>query len=164
MGPVTPSLVELELARIDWPTVGEASGSAAAVPAAVRALLAAATPADVGEPYWELENHVVLQGQLFEAAALVVPALMASLVDERPRHVRISVLDLLFQIVSGEPHFEETERGVFGLTEICRDRAREGLWILYRELLDGERDAARDVIELVETDPDRLSSFLDADP
>lgn len=64
--------------------------------------------------------------------------------------------------MSGEPHAEEVERGNGDLTAICRARAREGLWLLYRELQLGERDAARDVIEAVETNPSRLMAFLDA--
>jgi hypothetical protein len=156
--------VEVELQRTDWSAVREAAGSAEAIPDAIRSLLTAPGPEDVGAPYWELENHVVLQGQLFEAAAVLVPVLLAALADERPRHVRIALLDLLFQIVSGEPHVEEIERGNIDLTEMCRARAREGLWVLYREFLVGERDAARDVIELVETDSARVMAFLDARP
>jgi len=156
------SLVEVELQRTDWSGVREAAGPATAIPHAIRSLLIAATPEDVRPPYWELENHVVLQGQLFEAAADVVPVLLAALVDERPRHVRIAVLELLFQIVTGEPHVEEVERGNADLTETCRARAREGLWLLYRELVEGERDAARDVLQAVETDSARLMAFLEA--
>lgn len=158
------SSVEVELQRTDWSAVREATGSASGVPLAIRSLLAAPTPDEVRPPYWDLENHVVVQGQLFEAAAVVVPVLIAALLDDRPRHVRIAVLDLLFQIVSAEPHAEEIERGNLDLTETCRARAREGLWLLYREFLVGERDAALDVIEAVETDSARLMAFLDARP
>lgn len=164
MGCAMTSLVEVELQRTDWSGVREAAGPATAIPEAIRSLLGAATPEETQPPYWKLENHVVLQGQLFEAAAVVVPVLLAALVDERPRHVRIALLDLLFQIVSGEPHLDEIERGVENLTETCRARAREGLWLLYREFLDGERDAALDVIEVLETDSARLLAFLEARP
>jgi hypothetical protein len=162
MGPMNISLVELELARTDWSTVLEASGFATHLPTAIRALLASPEPADVEAPYWDLENHVVVQGQLFEAAALVVPVLIAALLEERPRHIRIAVLELLFQIVNGQPHEEEIKRRNLDLTETCRMRAREGLWILYRELVHGERAAAKEVLEVIDVDRSRLMHFLES--
>ena len=101
---------------------------------------------------------------MFDASVFLVSALVAALVDPRPRHVRIAVLDLLFQIVCGEPHEEEIARGNHDLTERCREAARQGLWILYRELLTGERDAARDVLEVIEHDSARLLTFLEKMP
>lgn len=46
-----------------------------------------------------------------------------------------------------------------GLGDACRAKAREGLWLLYRELLTGERDAAREILDIIDPEPDRLRSI-----
>jgi hypothetical protein len=124
--------------------------------------LSAATPGEADAAYWKLENHVVVQGQLFQAAESVVPVLLAALVEPRPEHVRASVLELLFQILAG--HADETEVALSngGVADACKARAREGLWVLYGELQFGHREAAIECIELIETDPTRLAALRDS--
>jgi hypothetical protein len=157
VGQVAVRLVDAELARIDWKTVREAAGSASDVPDALLALLAVENAKDVQAQYWRLENHVVVQGQVFEAGLLLVPALLAGLTESSPSYVRIGLLELLFQIVNGTPHEDEIALGNTDLVERCRDRAREGLWLLYRELVSGQYEAAFEVLEVIERDRDRLS-------
>ena len=150
-------LVEAEISRHPWSSLREANGFAAGIPSALRELLSAQTPAEVEEAYWRVENHVVVQGQLFEAAVATTQVLTAALVDEgRPGHVRIGILELLFQMVSGEAHESATARGAADLGEQCRSAAREGLWILYRELIAGEAAAAREVLDVIERERARL--------
>lgn len=152
----------VELNRHPWEDLREIAGSAGNVRGSLRRMLTAATPTDAEKAYWELENHVVVQGQLFESAERVVPVLLAALLDESPPHVRISILELLFQIVSGEAHPEEENQQI---GDKCRQRAREGLWLLYRELscsLKGQREAAVEVLEVLETDMHRVADFLEA--
>jgi hypothetical protein len=156
----TDALVDAELARINWSAIREADGPATAVPGAIRHLLAAKSADDVSRAYWKLENHVVLQGQLFEAAAFVVPVLMAALVrEDRPIYVRRGLLELLFQILSGSPHPEEVARGLQTLTDMCRAEALKGLWLLYREILGDAHEGAEELINLLEGESARLASF-----
>lgn len=157
---ITFSISELEIARLPWGRIREASGSAEQIPFALVEMLNATTPEAVNAAYWKLENHVVVQGQLFEVAEFVVSVLIAALLEEKPRHVRISILELLFQIVTGESHEYEIRLGNADLHRKCRAKALEGLWVLYRELIFGEREAAQEVIEAIETNADRLKSFL----
>lgn len=153
------SLAEMEIRRIPWSTLRQAGGTAEQVPHALMDLLSASTPELATNAYWRLENHVVVQGQLYQAAEPAVSVLMAALLDDGPRHVRIGVLELLFQILAGEAHESEIALGNRQVGEACRSRASEGLWVLYREWLHGERDAAREVIELIETDGTRLDAI-----
>ncbi|MEH6462291.1 hypothetical protein [Chitinimonas sp. JJ19] len=154
------SLASYEMNRLPWGQLREASGPAVNIPVALVELFDALTPDDAGKAYWKLENHVVVQGQLFGVAEFVVPVLMAALLDERPDYVKICVLELLFQIVSGVAHEIEIDIGNIDLAAKCQQKAREGLWILYRELIVGESEAAREVIEIVESEPARLAYFL----
>jgi hypothetical protein len=154
-------LAELELNRWDWSRFRQATGNAGHVPGAIRALLDSGTPDDVDIPYWKLENHIVVQGQLYQAALPAVSVLIAALTwTERPSWVRVGVLDLLFQLVNGTAHESEVTANGIDLAESCKQAARQGLWVLYRELLDGERDAAKDVLFEIERNHDRLAAVL----
>ena len=154
-------LAELELRRWDWSTFRQASGNAGHVPDAIRALLSSASAEEADGPYWKLENHIVRQGQLYEAALPTVPVLIAALIPpDRPSWVRAGLLDLLFQLVNGTAHESERVLSDVDLAANCRAAAREGLWVLYRELIDGEQDAAKDVLLEIETDRDRLAAVM----
>ncbi|NHZ94483.1 hypothetical protein [Massilia sp. CCM 8734] len=154
------SIAAIEIARCPWQQLRIMGGSAVNIPDALHQLLGAATPADCEDAYWKLENRVVVQGQLFEAAQFVVPVLLAALLEPRLSHVTISVLELLLQIVLGESHEDELALGAPDLGDKCRERARQGLWVLYGELMRGNRDCAREVIEAIELDATRLDTFL----
>ncbi len=154
------SLATLEIERIDWSSRRTVGGFAVAIPGALKALLEARTAEDATKAYWKLENHVVVQGQLFDAALAVVPVLLAALAEPSPGYVRVTCVELLFQIVHGEAHTLEVVAGNAALGAQCRDAAREGLWLLYRELLSEQREGAREVIEVIERSPDRLEHYL----
>jgi hypothetical protein len=157
-------LVESELSRTDWSRVTEATGPATGVPLSLRELFSALSPDEVTRAYWKLENHVVVQGQLFEAAIHVVPVLLAALATpERPRFVRIGILELLFQIVNGVTHEDERNRGLGDIDARCKMAARYGLWLLYREVLVGEKAAAIEVLRAIDDNETRLSSFKQAE-
>jgi hypothetical protein len=151
-------LVEVELQRHDWAKIREVSGRADHVPRALRDLIGATTPEAAKTAYWKLENHVVVQGSLFEAALYVVPVLCAALVNpDRPTFVRGFILELLYQILNGYPARTEQSLGMNDMSERCKTSAREGLWLFYREFQRDTREMARYVIELIETDSCRLA-------
>jgi hypothetical protein len=153
------NFVELEISRHPWATLRKLDGTAEQTGFALFELAYAANVDAAKLAYWKIENHVVVQGQLFESALHVVPCLMALLLEDRPSFVRISALELLFQIVMGEADEEEVSRGNADLGNACRAKAREGLWLLYRELLMGEREAAREILEVIEPELDRLKGL-----
>ena len=156
---ILETLAQIEIQRVEWHTFREAGGNPQALGSSLEGLLASKTPENAEKRYWELENHVVVQGQLYSSALPVVSVILASLCDPFPRHVRISLLELLFQIVSGEAHESEVFSGRPDLGAECREIARSGLWLLYRELRHGESEAAGEVIGRIETDPERLAAF-----
>jgi hypothetical protein len=153
-----------ELERHRWSLLRDACGNADHVATALAKLLDAANPEEAERLYWGVENHVVVQGQIFQAALATVPVLLAALVDPVPRHVRIAALELLYQIVSGQPHHSEIAQGNVSLLNDCREICREGKWLLYRELVHGERDSARDVLEAIEEHRDRIEAFAGDNP
>lgn len=147
-------LVELELSRVDWSQVRDGDGPATNIPVALRRLLAASSAEECHAPYWGMENHAVIQGAVFEAALPLVPAILAALTcPKRPSYVRISLMELLFQIVHGETHPEEVARGLGDVAEQCRVEAQKGLWLFYREAFAGElRAAAVEILQVIDDD------------
>ena len=113
--------------------------------------------------YWRIDNHIVVQGQLFEAAEYLVPVLIASLLEVKEDFIKHTIFELLIQIVAGVPDQSEIVLDNFDLAERCRAKAREGLWILYKLLVDGDnidKEAAFQILEQIETDSSRFETFL----
>jgi len=147
-------LLDLELTRYNWSELNEIAGPATGIPDAIVALVTARSSEEVNTAYWQLENHVVVQGQSFSSAEAVVSVLLAALADGVTGSVKVMTLELLFQIVAGGPHEIEIEAGNADLAERCHRKAREGLWLLYQEAVAG--DGAEQVLEILERiDPER---------
>jgi hypothetical protein len=156
-----PSAVSVELSRHDWGSLATVEGTADGVPAAVAALVAATTREQAKHVYSEssLDNVVVVQGNLYQAAVPLVSVLCAALADELPVAAHQQVLRLIAEIVGGDTHVSETE----DLAVLARERARAGLWLFYRELLYGTEANARyaeEILDHVETDRARYELFL----
>lgn len=144
-------LAEIEVERVRWGEFRTVSGDAHEVAAALRALLAAKTPEEASAAYWQLENQVVVQGTVFEAAEPVVGVLVAALAETRPFCVRVAALGLLFQILAGAPSQSDNLASV-DLVDRCRRRARDGLWVLIHEFVNGASDAAADVLNIIDAE------------
>jgi hypothetical protein len=154
-------MVEIELARHEWSALRVMGDRSADIPERLRDLLRAADGGEADRCYWRLENTVVVQGSLFQAAPAVVDVVMAALASgELSAPARVASIELLYQLVRGESDVTEAERGVSDLGERCRRQAREGIWLLYRELAAGSADGVRDILDVIEADPRRLSAHL----
>jgi len=90
-----------ELDRHDWTRCRTEAGAATDVPSRLRALEASSAPGEALTAYWQLDNRIVVQGRVHDAALAAVPCLGAMLVAARPA-VRPRVLELLGQIGGGE--------------------------------------------------------------
>jgi hypothetical protein len=154
------SLYFIEVERHDWSALTVCGGSAEEVPSAVKGMLASSGAEEVEHYYWQLENRAVVQGQLYSAAPPLVSVLIAGLLEGVARPARIGALDLLYQLVTGAPHPDEVATHP-SLGEECKGRAYEGIWVFYKELMYGEFDAAKDVLEVIERDANRLHAFLE---
>jgi len=81
----------------DWGSVQVLSGSANHVPEAIMGLLSS-NKVDFDKAYWKLDNHIVVQGDLFSSAALVPKYLEEVVLKTKFKE---PVIDLLWQIGSG---------------------------------------------------------------
>lgn len=134
------------------------------MPDAVEALATANDKKAASEAFWRLDNHIVVQSQLFEAAFWVVPILLALLAGELAEPARIEVFERLFQIVVGYADRSEVQHGNENLGELCREEVKKGLWLYYRDLVREGPAVQRVALELIaecEEDRDRLGAVLE---
>lgn len=94
------NLLDYEIGTVDWSTLRTLTPQMASrVPLAIRALVAAGSEDEANAAYWQLDNQVVVQGQLFEASARLVPVLFAALLAQLAPAARLRVLDLLVDLL-----------------------------------------------------------------
>ncbi|MCB0340208.1 MAG: hypothetical protein KDD53_11420 [Bdellovibrionales bacterium] len=146
---IVKSIAERFEATVGWENYEDITGSAIATRQAVYKLLKAQDSTSAENAYWKLENSVVAQGTVYSAAVPVTRILVAALVDELPMPVRIAIMDLLYQILSGAAVSSNSN-----IIEECKGFVKEGVWLLVREFVFGPREAARDVLEMIEVDID----------
>lgn len=149
---------------VDWRAARTAVGDATAVPQAMADLFAASTEEAAKSAYWShLDNEVVVQGQLYEAAGLVIAPILTELSgDSLSRASRYRAVELLAEIALGAPHPSEEESGGQQLREFCIGQMRRGLWTLYA-LLDCPDErvvvGVLHILEVVDEDRTRLLSL-----
>jgi hypothetical protein len=110
----------------------------------------AESPVDRRRDLWEtMENHVFAQDDIFSAAEPTISVLLASLIDERPQHVRIAILDLLFHLVQAASYRDDN------LGKRCLEKAAAGGWLLVREAVAGPAvvtEACLEVLDIASPD------------
>ena len=138
-------LAELLLEQVDWSSLRACMGTAERVPEAVRQLAAATTPPEADAAAWRLDNHVVVQGNLYESGPPLVPVLLALLHDDLSPAARSEVVELLTQLCCYHTHQSEVEAGNPNLELVSQEHLRQNRWVLYHLLFDDDnmtRDAA----------------------
>lgn len=138
----------------DWRSLRTVIGPADFVPRAIDRLLTATTDAEARSAYWELDNRVVVQGQLFEAAEAVTQELVTRICSGGASMPGLSrALDLLVELAYGEADASEVAVGNVGLGARCRDEIRKGMQCLQATADIGDdraRAAMRDLVDRLE--------------
>jgi hypothetical protein len=157
-------LLQYFLALVNWESLRAIGpGQARKVPDAVRRLVSADSETDATAAYWELDNNVVVQGQLFEAARPLIPVLLAAVAGELTTPARLRVVDLIVEIASGRPDESEVALANTELGRDCRSAVRAGVWLFYEMLVRAEaplRKRAVQIIYAVDEDRTRVADLL----
>src|SRR5690242_19627431 len=106
------------LERHDWGSL-RALRSAREIPEAIASLLAASSEEGARQAYWRIDNSVVVQGVLYQAALPTLECLLTGLL-RASSHARPCVLELILQIAAGTPAQSECNLGNAMLAEQCR--------------------------------------------
>lgn len=152
----------------DWAPFRTSIGGAEFVPSAIDRLLHSGSPEQATSAYWELDNRVVVQGQLFGSAVPTSLWLVRSICerDFTPNGLARS-LDLLVELAFGEADQSEVARGNHDLGAQCRAAIRGGLSCI--KALVGEAEervllGVLDLVDRVDVDPVSRSAFFEALP
>jgi hypothetical protein len=144
------SLAEIVTQRVDWSQYRIASGNAAQFGETLLLLIRCGDSNEARKIWTNIENFVFSQNTVFSAAEPAIDVILAALVEDCPRHVKIALVDLLFLLLNGRSDVDP------GLYERCRERALRGVWLLTREAAaaaaaDPLRDAIIEVVDLIDS-------------
>ncbi len=135
---------------IDWSCFKQAHGDASHVPDAIKALVSD-DESTREKAYWKLDNFVVLQSDLYEAAFYVIPFLVEILLS-KVFSGREHVYALLSEIANGYAPDSVTiqvDGNDMPLTLACRTLVLEHVDVYLDEVKDiqsGYRDSALDLL------------------
>jgi len=107
-----------ELERFDWASLRSAN-SAARIGASIEALRTAESDDAARDAYWRIDNEVIVQGQLYEAAVPTACCLVTAL-GACTASARARIVELLYQLATGTPHASESACGEHDLSFLCR--------------------------------------------
>ncbi|MEU0835233.1 hypothetical protein [Streptomyces sp. NPDC005969] len=152
-------LIEMEIARHYWQ--GMLCGCGSSGEHLAGDLLQLAGGGSRQEPsHVSLEEHVWSPVVLWEPAPAVTSVALAALADDVTPKARGWFLELLQCMVAGEGTDRGAARRGLDLPELCRNRAVQGLWLLYEEVMSnrslGDAGTAFEILTVVEPDRIRL--------
>ena len=152
------NLGEAVIRSVDWSRYSLSTGSAERFGDVLLRLVRAGTPEDSREVWKGIENAVFAQDTIFSAAEPTIDVVLAALAGEIPRHVKITLIDLMFLLLHGRSNDDPD------LHERCHARALRGTWLLVREAASAQgaiRDALLEVMDLIDsTQSEALRSWL----
>jgi hypothetical protein len=137
----------LEIRRHNWREF-RAQPTAVNVPSALETLARTTSQNEAEKAYWQIDNVVVVQGMLFDAAVPVISCLL-SVLQICSDVARPFVMELLVQIGSGEPAPSEIEVGNVHLSEICLRELCHGTAIYFDILENGTSDEQLHAVDLL---------------
>lgn len=141
-----------ELTRIAWKEKTVASGKAEGVPEALLGLLSWDESVR-HRAYSQLDNEVVLQSDLYEAAYFVVPFLITML-RENAKFGRDRVYDLLYEIANGYAPPDvvclTNEGDEISLKDACLREVNKGRDVFVRDITGHNSQISEKAKELVE--------------
>jgi hypothetical protein len=143
------SVADLVIEAVDWSKYQLLGGTASRFGRQLAAFVAEGSVYERQELWEMMENHVFAQDDIFSAAEPTISVLLAALIDERPQHVRVAILDLLFQLIHAASYRDDD------LRRRCLERASAGGWLLVREAIAGPgvvREACLEVLDIAAPD------------
>jgi hypothetical protein len=152
-----------ELCRVAWSKLQTGSGNAAHVPNAILDLVSP-DQATRESAYWRLDNFIVVQGGVYEAAYEAIPFLMHIL--SQRSFGRLECYRLLFEIANGASD-DRTCNDRFGnqisLATGCRDSLIEENELFRRDASDPDHQIAQEAQALLECLFNRTLSLWSAE-
>lgn len=156
---VQVTAARVELARYDWSTYRAPTGNGFGIPDIFMRIIEADSDSDLLG--CTLEYRLEVQSMVYEVALPAVGVIVAAYAESLPVAAEMELLNVLHNIITGEPHASELEMGNYDLVERCVERAREGIWVMYSKLSKINADFMLDVLDVVDLDRARFAAFRD---
>lgn len=153
------------LDAVDWSRTRSLTRLSDFVPDAYRRLIDSRDDAEASRAYWELDNEVVAQGTVYEAAAKLTPALLAALNLDLTPPARHRIVELLTEIALGKMDPKGQVVGSPRLEDEIHRQIRDQIGAVYGLMRDSDpriRRAAFHVLGAVEQDREKLSRLARA--
>jgi hypothetical protein len=151
-----------ELNLLPWSKLKVSDGTADCIPKAIESLLSDSEDTrDKG--YWNLDNVIVLQGSLYEAAPHVIPFLLEILESPGLVHSKKEVYLLLTCLALGYDA-PDSDASPEALRPACHEEILKGVDLYIGEIEDREskyREYAADLLIALDESISRLSAVLD---
>lgn len=136
---------------IDWKHIKTASGYADHVPKAIEELISGSEEEQI-KAYWKLDNYIVLQSDLYEAAYYTLLVLVEVL-ESNNRCGRHYIYQLLFEICNGyatdDSVITTLEGTVVTLQEACLDLIKSKMLIYKTDISDSDTKVSKSATDLV---------------
>ncbi len=150
------------LESIPWDQLRQAPGDAHQVPEALRGLMSKSMDT-CNASYWKLDNHVVVQSDLYESAFYVVPFLLEIL--NSPECLRRDlVYNLLYEIGNGYAPItilcQDDTGSVLPLQQACRERIAGGIETYLKEVEEPNSKVRTNALELLASLKEYGKTFL----
>lgn len=135
---------------IDWSKLKQAHGYCDHVPEAIKGLMSADSKIQE-ESYWKLDNHIVLQGDIYQGAFYTIPFLVEVL-NSSEKNGRNYIYDLLFEINNGySPDdiscwYNDKE---YPLTEACKISIADSFRVYLKEVANPLSPCRKNALELL---------------
>jgi hypothetical protein len=150
-----------ELNQVKWQNLRTMQGNAAHIPEAFSEMTFAVSEEVGRTAYNNLDNSLVVQGQLFEAAEHLIPFLILGSL-KGTEIGKWLCLDLLVEIAGGYSDSSEDEIGNINLEFRCKEAVRRGIPVYYHFLESADmrtRDCAAIILAWVESEHERLNWY-----
>ncbi len=145
-----------DIADVPWSEKAVASGRAGHIPKALAGMVSPDQEVR-NRSYWQLDNEVVLQSDLFEAAYFIIPFLVQFL-DEKVADGRDRIYDLLYEIGNGYAPATVKVLTAVGdfvpLIVACARELKKARDVFLRDTNDGDpvvSEKAKELMELLAT-------------
>ena len=139
-----------QLHNIPWENLKQASGLSGHIPDAIQGLVSHDLD-EQEQSYWQLDNHVVLQGDLYQSAFYVIPFLIEILTSETTS-ARSYAYDLLFEIANGYAPKEclcKYDNSDMPLTEACKKSIADAFKIFLDDVANPMSKNREDALNLL---------------
>jgi len=112
--------IKSEMGNWKWEQYCILDSTASRMPKVLTRLFESESDAIAQSVYWEIDNKVYVQGNLFDSAIPVTSVLLTALREnDLPKYVVMTIMEIIYQIMTGITDSEEIKNGKVDIEKAC---------------------------------------------